>query len=103
MSQKTQKIEKEVKYTLLLSTLGLSIYAILALNLLLITLNISELINEIDFDKISITFIDGFYALNGKKIGVSIFYNIIMLFIIWFLMILHTLKVIKKPITYIYT
>ena len=99
-----KKIQKfKFKSTFLLSTFLLAFYMIFALNMLVVIVYLSEIINQIDFDTISISIRKGYYALNGKKIGIPIFYNFMSLILVWFLIIVHTLKSINKPIKYIFS
>lgn len=99
-----EKIQKsKFKSKLLLSTFLLAFYMIFALNLLVIIVCLSEIINQIDFNVVSISIYKGYYALNDIKIGIPILYSFIGLVLIWFLIIIHTLRVINKPIKYIFS
>lgn len=99
-----KKIQKfKFKSTFLLSTFLLAFYMIIALNMLVIIFYLSDIINQIDFDTISISIQKGYYVLNGKKIGIPILYSFVALILVWLLIIVHTLKVINKPIKYIFS
>lgn len=97
------KIEhKSLKFNLLTSTFWLAFYLVFAINVLFILFNVKELINEIELERVVISIENGFYTLNGIRIGLSIITNIICLILIWFWLITNTLKSINKPITYIF-
>ncbi|TGD58539.1 hypothetical protein [Flavobacterium humi] len=98
MIREIQKLEKQAKYNLLITTLALAIFVILIVNILIATVYMLELIKEPNYDSILLSFKEGYYTINGKKMGVSIFFNFMGIFALWGLMIFHTLKTMNKPI-----
>lgn len=101
MIQKIQKLEKKAKMGLLASTFALALFSVLVINALVFIIYIMEIINEPDFDTISLSFKEGYYTINGDKIGASIFLNLIGVLFIWVLMIYDTLRSIHKSLSYI--
>ena len=101
MIQKIQKLEKKAKFGLLASTFALALFSVLVINALIFIIYIMEIINAPDFDTISLSFQQGYYTINGEKIGASIFFNFIGVLFVWVLMIFHTLKSIHKSLSYI--
>ena len=100
MVEKLQKLKFNSK--LLLSTFFLAFYMIFAFNLLIVIIYLSENVNHIDLDIISISTKKGYYVLNDEKIGIPILYSFLGLAIVWILIVLHTLKILNKPINYIF-
>ncbi|WP_300564969.1 hypothetical protein [Flavobacterium sp.] len=102
MKTNLQKLDKKAKISLLTSTLVLAVFVIFVFNVLFSTVYFLELIKNPDFETINVSFKEGFYAINEKKVGVSIFFNMIGILIVWFLMLSHTLKSINKSVNYIF-
>lgn len=101
MISKIQKLDRQAKFSLLTSTLALAIFAVLVLNILISIVYVLELIKEPNFNTIWVSFQDGYYTINDNKIGVSIYVNCLGVLFFWFLMVLHTLKSIKRSLSYI--
>jgi hypothetical protein len=101
MIEKIQKLDKKSKLSLLTSTLALAIFSVIVINILVFIVYIMELINAPDFDTIYLSFKDGYYTINGEKLGASIFVNLFGILLLWGLMVYHTLRSIHKSISYI--
>lgn len=101
MIQKMQKLEKKAKLGLLTSTFALAIFSVLVINALVFIIYIMQLINAPDFDTISLSFKEGYYTINGDKVGASVFVNLIGILFLWGLMIYDTLRSIHKSLNYI--
>lgn len=101
MIGKIQKLDIKAKCSLLTSTLALAIFVVVILNVLISIVYMLELINSPDFESIWFSIKGGYYTINNNKMGVSIFFNFVGAFILWILMVYHTLKSINKSIYYI--
>jgi hypothetical protein len=97
MKETIQKLDGQARFSLLSTTLGFAIFVILILNLLDSIMYMLLLLQAPDYEFIFVSFKDGYYTINGKKMGLSIFYNILGILISWFLITWHTLKSINKP------
>lgn len=89
-----QNLEKQAKYNLLITTFALAAFMVLVLNVLYAIIYMLDLIKDPNFETISLTFNDGYYEINGKQMGVSIFFNSIGILFLWILMLYHTIKCI---------
>jgi hypothetical protein len=96
MLGKIQKLERQAKFSLLLTTLALAIFVVLIANILIATVYMLELINTPNYNSVLLSFKEGYYTINGKKMGVSIACNAIGILFLWGLMVYHTLKTINK-------
>ena len=95
------KIDRQAKLNLLATTFALAVFTVLVLNVLISIMYLLELIKEPDYDSIWLSFQDGYYTINDNKMGVPIFFNCLGVLFFWMLMVFHTLKSIKRSITYI--
>lgn len=86
------------KIDLLLSTLGLSIFSMLIINLIITFFCIQDLIKYTDLENISIAVKGGYYYVNNYKIEASFTFNILGVVFLWFVMTWHTLKTVNKTI-----
>lgn len=96
MIGRIKKTEKQAKFSLLITTLALAIFVILIANILVATVFMLELINTPNYDSVLLSFKEGYYTINGKKMGVSIICNVIGILFLWSLMLYHTLRTINK-------
>lgn len=92
MMRNIQNLEKQTKYNLLITTFTLATFIVLVLNAFYAIIYMFDIIKESDFETISIAFKHGYYEINSKQIGVSIFFNIIGILFFWVLMLYHTIK-----------
>ena len=92
MIRNIQNLDNQTKYSLLITTFALALFAMFVLNVAISIIYMLDLIKQPDFETISLSVSNGYYAINGKKIGAPIFINIIAFFTIWFLMTCHTIK-----------
>lgn len=97
MLVREHKIDQSEKIKLLISTLALALFLVFVANVFFLLFYISQHINEPTFQTLKLSFSNGYLIVNNEKVGFSLFFNFVGLFILWFLMTYHTLKVIKKP------
>ncbi|RTY95828.1 hypothetical protein [Flavobacterium sp. GT3R68] len=97
MKETIQHLDNRAKFSLLTSTLGFAILILLIVNLLDLIMYMLLLLQEPSFDSIILSLKEGHYAINGKKMGLSLFYNFMVLLFLWALIIWHTLKTINNP------
>lgn len=97
MKETIQKLDSKAKFSLLTTTLGFAILILVILNLSNLILYILLLLQEPNFDSILLSFKEGHYAVNDKKMGLSLFYNLVGLLGLWIIIIWHTLKTINNP------
>lgn len=97
MKEIIQKLDNQAKLSLLSTTLVFAVLLILSLNLLDFVMYVLLLLKEPNHESIFISFRDGHYIINDKKMGFSFFYNFIGMIFFWILIIYHTLKSINKP------
>lgn len=86
------------KLDLLLTTLGLSIFSMLIINLIITFFSIQDLIKYTDLDDFSLVVKDGYYYVNSYKIEASFTFNLFGIVFLWIIMIWHTLKTVNKTI-----
>ncbi len=86
------------KLDLLLTTLGLSIFFMLIINLIITFFSIQDLIKYTDLDEFSLAVKDGYYYVNNYKIEAPFIFNIFGIVFLWIIMIWHTLKTVNKTI-----
>ncbi|SFB01103.1 hypothetical protein SAMN05660845_1295 [Flavobacterium swingsii] len=96
MIRHIQNLDTQTKYSLLITTFALALFVMFVLNVAISIIYMLDLIKQPDFETISMSVRDGYYTLNGKKIGAPIFFNIIAFFLAWFLMTCHTIKSIYE-------
>lgn len=94
--QNIQNLDNQTKCSLLITTFVLALFVMFVLNVAISIIYMLDLIKQPDFETISLSIKEGYYAINGKKIGVPIIFNIMCFLAIWFLMIYHTLKSLYK-------
>lgn len=97
MIRRMNKLERQTKFSLLITTLALAMFVILIANALIVTVYLLELIKTPNYDSVLFSFKEGYYAINNIKMGVPIFWNVIGVLFLWALMVFHTLKTINKP------
>lgn len=86
------------KLELLLTTLGLSIFSMIIINLIITFFSIQDLIKYTDLENFSIAVKDGYYYVNNYKIEASFSFNIFGVIFLWLIMLWHTLKTVNKTI-----
>lgn len=97
MKETIQQLDNQAKFSLLTSTLGFAILILLIINLLDLIMYLLLLLQEPNFDFIFLSFKEGHYAINDKKMGLSLFYNLMVMLGLWVMIIWHTLKTINNP------
>lgn len=98
MRELIQKLDNRTRFSLLSTTLGFAVFTVLILNLLDSIMYMLLLLQEPDYEYIFLSFKDGHYTINDKKMGFSILYNFLGIVFLWFLITCHTLKSINKPV-----
>lgn len=93
------KIYSSLKPKMLVSTFGLALLVILILNLFFVLQLIESNIHNPYFNISAFKINRGYLVLCGKKFGMKIISNIVLLIFIWVLMLTHTLKSINKKNT----
>ena len=86
------------KIDLLLTTLGLSVFSMLIINLIITFFSIQDLIKYTDLEEFSLVVKDGYYYVNSYKIEASFSFNIFGILFLWIIMMWHTLKTVNKTI-----
>ena len=86
------------KIDLLLTTLGLSVFSMLIINLIITFFSIQDLIKYTDLEEFSLVVKDGYYYVNSYKIEASFSFNIFGIIFLWIIMMWHTLKTVNKTI-----
>lgn len=86
------------KIDILLTTLGLSVFSMLVINIIITFFCIQDLIKYTDLETISFTVKEGFYYVNEYKIEASIAFNFVGVIFLWVVMLWHTLKTVNKTI-----
>ena len=97
MINRMDKLETQTKFSLLITTLALAIFVILIGNTLISMIYILEWIKMPNYDSLLLSLKEGYYTINGQKMGVSIFWNVIGVLFLWGLMVYHTLRTINRP------
>ncbi|WP_394759286.1 hypothetical protein [Flavobacterium sp.] len=92
MIQNIQNLDRKTKYSLFITTLVLAVFAMLVINVVVSIIHMLDLIKEPSFETISLAFKEGYYTINDKKIGIPILFNIVGGFILWLLMLYHTIR-----------
>jgi hypothetical protein len=100
MIKKLQNLEKHTKYNVLLITFVLSLFIVITVNAFISMIYVSAVIQNVEHEFIALSLSEGYYEVNGHKMGVPIFVNIVAMLFLWILMILHTIKEINKPTSY---
>ncbi|WP_395046706.1 hypothetical protein [Flavobacterium sp.] len=96
MIRHIQNLDNQTKYSLLITTFALAIFVMFILNVAVSIIYMLDLIKQPDFETISLSVKEGYYAINDKIIGIPIVLNIIAFFLVWFIMICHTIKSIYE-------
>lgn len=96
MIEKIQKLDNLSKFSLLSSSLGFAVLVLLIYNILDSIMYMLLLIQEPTFENISLSFQDGHYTINDKKMGFSIFYNVLIVLFLWIVMVYYNLKSMDK-------
>lgn len=96
MIRNIQNLDNQTKYSLLITTFALAIFVMFILNVAVSIIYMLDLIKQPNFETISLSIKDGYYAINDKVIGIPIVLNIIAFLVVWFLMICHTIKSIYE-------
>jgi uncharacterized membrane protein SpoIIM required for sporulation len=99
MIKKLQNLEKQTKYNILVITFALSLFMAITINAFISMIYVSTTIQNVEHEFMSLSLNGGYYEVNGHKMGVPIFVNAIGVLFLWILMIVHTLKEIKRPNT----
>lgn len=86
------------KLDLLLTTLGLSVFSMIIINLIITFFCIQDLIKYTDLENFSLAVKDGYYYVNNYKIEASFWFNIFGVIFLWLVMLWHTLKTVNKTI-----
>lgn len=86
------------KLELLLTTLGLSVFSMLVINLIITFFCIQDLIKYTDLETFSFAIKDGYYYVNSYKIEASFAFNAFGVIFLWIVMLWHTLKTVNKTI-----
>ena len=97
MKDTIQQLDNQAKFSLLTTTLGFAILILVIVNLLDLIMYILLLMQEPAYDSVILSFKEGYYTVNDKKMGISLFYNFIGMLCLWVLIIWHTLKSINNP------
>jgi hypothetical protein len=84
------------RFSLLMSTLMVAAFMVIALDIILVLFYTLKNMNEPFFDILTLTFKDGYLLINDEKVGFSVFANLLILFVIWLVMIYSTLKAINR-------
>jgi hypothetical protein len=100
MIEKIQKLDYDIRCSVLITTLAIAIFMVVSINALMSVIYISKLIQQLDYESISFSFNDGYFVINNHEEGLSLFFNFIGIIGLWFFMVLHTIKVINKPVVY---
>ena len=96
MIRNIQNLDNQTKYSLLITTFALAIFVMFILNVAVSIIYMLDLIKQPNFETISLSIKDGYYAINDKVIGIPIVLNIIAFLVVLFLMICHTIKSIYE-------
>lgn len=96
MIRNIQNLDNQTKYSLLITTFALAIFVMFILNVAVSIIYMLDLIKQPNFETISLSIKEGYYAINDKVIGIPIVLNIIAFLVVWFLMICHTIKSIYE-------
>jgi hypothetical protein len=96
MMRNIQNLDNRTKYSLLITTFFLALFVMFVLNVAISIIYMLDLIKQPDFETISLSVKEGYYAINGKKIEIPIVFNIMCFFVIWFLMTYHSIKSIYE-------
>ena len=99
MIKKLQNLEKHTKYNVLLITFVLSLFIVITVNAFISMIHVSAVIQNVEHEFIAFSLSQGYYEVNGHKMGVPIFVNVVGVLFLWILMIMHTIKEIKRPST----
>lgn len=87
---------KKNRFSLLMSTLMVAAFIVIALNIIFVLFYTLKNMNEPLFDILTLTFKDGYLLINGEKVGLSILINLLLLFVIWLIMIYSTLRAMNR-------
>lgn len=97
MIKRLQKLETQTKYNVLLITFVLSLFLVITFNAFVSMIYVAAVIQDVKHEFIEFSYREGYYEVNGQKMGVPIIVNVVVIFFLWMLMIRHTLKEIAKP------
>lgn len=93
-----QKLDSHSRFSLLTSSFVFAVLVLSIFNLLDAVMYMLLLIQEPSYESVSLSFGDGYYFINGKKMGFSIFYNILFVLFIWVFMVFYNLKSLNKTV-----
>lgn len=92
MIRNIQNLDRKTKYSLFITTFALAVFVILVINVVVSIIYLLELIKEPSFETILVSYNEGYYTINNKKVGIPILVNVIGVFILWVLMLYHTIR-----------
>jgi hypothetical protein len=92
MIRNLQNLDKQTRYSLFITTFALAVFVMLVLNAVISVGYLLDLIKQPGFQNISLSFKEGYYVINDKKMGVSIVFNLFGILVLWFLMLYHTIR-----------
>ena len=97
MKKEFQHTDQSIRRDVILSSFALSVFIVLSFNAMISILVVSKFIEELDFDRIVMSFQNGYYTLNNQPVGVPLIVNLAIMLLLWYLMVWDTFRVIKKP------
>ena len=92
MIRNLQNLHKQTRYSLFITTFVLTVFVMLVLNAVISIGYLLNLVKQPGFETISLSFKEGYYLVNEKKMGISIIFNIFGILVLWFLMLYHTIR-----------
>jgi hypothetical protein len=93
-----QKLDNQSKFSLFTSSFVFAVLVLSIFNLLDAVMYMLLLIQEPSYESVSLSFGDGYYFINDKKMGFSVFYNILFVLFVWVFMVFYNLKSINKTV-----
>jgi hypothetical protein len=96
---KPRKLELATKLDIGFTNLAIAIPMVVCINLFYFLLAQWKPIEEIDYMNLSLIYDNGYFVFNNIIISFSIYFNIILVTLLWYLMVSTVLKNLNQPIT----
>ena len=96
---KPRNLELTTKLDISFTNLAIAIPMVVCINLFYFLLVQWTPIEEIDHSNLSLIFENGYFVFNNIVISFSIYFNIILVALLWYLMVSTVLKNLNQPIT----
>ncbi len=96
---KPRNLELSTKLDISFTNLAIAIPMVVCINLFYFLFTQWTPIEEIDYSNLSLIFENGYFVFNNIVISFSIYFNIILVALLWYLMVSTILKNLNQPIT----